>query len=258
MTSRLDAIVRLLQTRDYHLPALAPRQAAPAGFIHDTYAPTVCPVCEGVDSINCTGCGGRGEVERHRNRDPYAKSETVTPYGLDGERHRAGHERDRQIDRLGRQTRPAAAIDEDDDAARNPYPWERERRRMYQRYDYAALDRTLDQLRLIDDGAYRALHAVYVYGWLAEASGAVEAACHRGIAYLDSRLPDPLRAPGTPQPAVNIAAHGPNADPRARNQRDQAVLTALNDATPEAVAARFGLSVSQVYRIRATRRKDAA
>ncbi len=255
---REAAIVQLLRTRDEHLPTPTRRSEVSSGFAHGPALMT-CEDClaNGKVMYGCEPCGGRGFVAEKRDRDPMAKNETAA-YGLDGSRHDLTNARDRQIDALARQTRPASKIDELADANQNPYSWECERERMYRLYDYGALDRGLDQLRLTDDGAYRALHAVFVYGWLAEASATAEAACSRGLRFLAELLPDPLRAPGVPCSVANLSARGRVADPRALAQRDAAIVAALGDASVREVAARFGLSVSQVNRIVAKRSAEAA
>lgn len=218
---RREAIVALLKTRDDELPlpnrGSAP--AAPRGFvsgIDDKGQPVrwlTCPDCLANDipvvgnraaSSGCETCGGRGEIP-DLGPDPYAKNEQVLPFGFEATRHDDSHARDRTIEALRQQTRPPRSEAELlEDANRRGYAWEEERRGMYRRYDYAALDHALDELRNYDEPAYHALHSVYVYAWMTELSPAAELAVGRGLAFLAMILPDPLRAPGMPDhPAVD-------------------------------------------------------
>lgn len=259
MSVRRQAIIRLLETRNDNLPEPTRTPDTAPGFVHRKKVPVACLDCLANDRVmvTCETCRGRGYVEEFRERDPYAESKTAK-YGLDGARHDATHARDRTIEALARQTRPAPKeADLLEEANREPYGWERARAQMVSRFDYAALDRVLDELRGHDPVAYRALHAVYVYGWLVEVGVAAEVACDRGLAFLSPRLAAfelargrALRTPGVKQPATNMFARGRGSDPRALEQRDAAVRAAIaaGAATAE-VAANFDLSISQVNRI---------
>jgi hypothetical protein len=251
MSERRDAIVRLLRTRDDHLPLPVHRTEASSGFVHQTVAPAVCPTCDGVSSFGCTGCGGRGEIEVQRDRDPYA-TDKVLPYGFSVDRHEAARERDRQIDVLDRQlARPVSVEDELADANAHPWAWELARRRMWRQFDYAPLDRALEQLRNEDEPACRALHAVYVYGWLAESS-APASALERGLDFLDARLPDPIRAPGA-EPGQRVRGKLPSGGGAAAKAKDARAAEmrelARAGAAPAELAAEFGVSIRTVYRV---------
>jgi hypothetical protein len=262
LSARRQAIIRLLETRDEHLPEPKRRADGVAGFVHRVKVPESCPDCLANDRVmfGCETCGGRGVVERYRERDPYSEAKSPAKYGLDGSRHDVRHERDRQIDMLGRQLRPAmseAALLEE--ANKTGYQWENARRAMWKLYDYEAIDLALDELRAHDPSAYRALHAVYIYGWLTTISGAAEAACERGMAFLSPRLAAfefargrKLRAPGPAEsPMANMIARGRHDDPKALEQRNEVIRRAIYvDGIPTAeVAALYGLTVSQVNRI---------
>jgi hypothetical protein len=278
-SGRRQRIIRLLETRDEHLPEPTRRVDGVAGFVHRTKAPESCPDClaNGRISIACETCHGRGEILVWRERDPYSETKTPARYGLDGSRHDAAHERDRQIDALDRQLRPARPEAELlAEANETPYPWERARDRMHRQFDHRILDRMLDALRAHDDGAYRALHAVYVYKWLRgkdangdllDPVGEARAACERGLAFLSPRLAAfelargrRLRAPGIDSPPLNLAARGRGADRRSLDQRDAEIVRAVLEANipTGSVALTWGLSVSQVNRIVAKHSADQA
>lgn len=208
--ARRAAIVSLLQHRDEHLPEPHRRPESAPGFVHGARARS-CPDClaNGKTMKGCETCGGFGTITGQRiaslavpdelpddetRLDPYAK-EVVSPYGFDTSRHERSRERDRQIDSLEHQLRPASEIDELADANRRGYAWEEQRRRMYRQFDFAALDRATDDLRMRDEDAWHALHALYVNG-LVDVSAVFHAAAERGMRFLEERLPSPLRAPG--------------------------------------------------------------
>lgn len=211
--TRRARIVALLETRDDGLPTPWRSSRVPAGFDHRATVRVTCPDCLANDfrlrsrrglSRGCETCGGVGYVEERRDRDPYARNDKPSYGSL--ERRDQALERDRQIDMLGRQTRPPVQVDEEADAADHPYRWERERVRMWRRYDYQWLDVELDALRDRDPDGCHALHAVYVYGWLQEVSAIVEEAVERGLRFLELRgrlyealAGRPLRAPGFEQ-----------------------------------------------------------
>lgn len=252
---RRNAIIRLLETRDDNLPSPLSRQefGKSSGFVHKTLAPQVCDVCEGVDSFGCTGCGGRGQVEVFRDRDPYAVTEIVQPYGMTGERHERSRERDAQIARLEHQTAPPKSEkDLIEEANSRPYAWELARSRMYHQFDYRALDTQLERLRDVDNGAYHALHAVYVYGW-AEPSTGNEATCARGLTFLDEHLPTPLRSPGSDakQSGIIVGKLARGAGASARELRDNEIraLAESGELKPEEIAKRCHVSIRTVYTV---------
>lgn len=255
---RRDAIIRLLRGRDEHLPEPGRRTSeASAGFVHGKDAKgnqlrwLSCPDCLANDRtmFGCETCGGRGEIPDD-GRDPYAKTD-VLPFGFDGSQHDAAHQRDREIEVLKSQTRPASKIDELADANAHPYPWERARQRMYRAFDFAALDLVLEHLRVADDGASRALHAVYVYGWQPEPPpGLLHEACERGLDFLDERLPEKLRSPAAPKPLEVRGPLRPEAGPVVKNIRDTQMLQRADEgATPAELAVEFRVSIRTVYRV---------
>lgn len=264
MSDRRAQIIRLLETRDDHLPTPTRREHSTAGFVNEE-RPRSCPDClaNGRVMKSCETCGGSGTVAGRRldqvavpdalpddgdQRDPYAV-EKVVPYGLDPTRHDRVRERDAELDRLASQTREPwkSPADELADANAHGEPWELARRRMYATYDYGALDRALEQLHQADDGAYKALHAGFVYRWI-EPSTVFESACERGLRFLEERLPDPLRAPGNEPRLLNLSARGRHADTGALAQRDEAIRTrAIAGAKPRELAAEFELSLASIY-----------
>lgn len=265
MTEREAAIVELLRTRDDHLPEPVRRSEASAGFVHRARSRT-CPDClaNGSVSIHCETCGGSGVVEGKRlqniaapdelpddgsRRDPYAESR-IQPYGFDPTRHDEARERDRQIDMLERQTAPARSeADLLDDANRHPFAWEIARRRMYRRFDYAALDRALEWIREVDPVAHRALHAVYVYGWMGNVGSAARH-CSDGLRLLDWALPARLRAPA-PQPGRRIVARVErSAGPAVREIRDDRIRELAREGRkPAEIAAECFVSIRTVYNV---------
>lgn len=214
MNDRIQAIIVLLETRDEGLPEPAvPRTHAASGFAHDVTVVLDCPDCltNGRRMFGCETCGGSGHVSEHRDQDPYAVN-TVQPFGLSPDRHEADRRRVSEIARLEEQTKPPykSAKDEIADANKHPYPWEVERRKRYRAFDYAALDRALDSLRLADEAAYHLLHTVYVYGFV-ELSVTLEVLVARGLAFISARMPDQIRAPGFEHPAKAKQAERRNA-----------------------------------------------
>lgn len=229
VSDRRNAILRLLDARFDGLPE--PRSVTlrtQPGFVHRTLAPTVCETCEGVDSYGCTGCGGRGSVERMRERDPMAV-DTIQPYGLTPDRRDAELERDRQIATLTRQIRPAREVDEAAEAASSPFAWERARNRLYATTDLACLDRCVEWLRDL-------LPGVRLHGNLA-------------LAFLDVVLPVPLRAPEPSDPSVNMLARGRHADKGAMWQRDAEIRRLAKHTPIPELESRFGLKKSVLYEI---------
>lgn len=266
---RRDAIVRLLRTRDDHLPEPVHRTEASRGFVHsDPDNTETCPDCLANDRVmfGCETCRGAGRVAAPRSRDPYAK-DVVVAYGLDGSRHEATRARDRQIEILGQQLRPASTVDEIEDANRHPYGWELARRRKWGMFDYAALDRALDLLVVADAAAASAVEKLHVHRriwpepggspttrrqpWHIEPAGAMAEALERGLVFVDERMPEKLRAPGV-EPEVRIVAGVQrSAGDRARAMRDAEIRRAVLEARiPTAdVAATWALSISQVNKI---------
>lgn len=225
-------IVELLRTHHDHLPQPTRRDdATTPGFVHHVKVRESCPDClanSPVPMPGCETCRGVGYTEHLRERDPYAVDK-VQPYGLDIARHEETRERDQQIARLGRQLAPARSeADLLEEANRHGYPWERMRERLYEEFDHAPLDRALEQLHQADDGAYRLVYAVHVYGWL-EPSAVVEAAVQRALRFIDERMPDPIRSPGmaSPAPAKTSLWRGrTDRHAQARLDRDRRVIRA--------------------------------
>lgn len=202
MADRAAQIVVLLETRFDNLPEPARYDHASAGF---------------------TG-----------SDDPYAVKR-VLPYGLDG----SDRERVRAIDaaigaaerelRRFAGFRPSSTQDELADANEHPYGWERARRRMYERYDYRALDVAVELLH--------------------QAFPNTPARSARGLAFIDPRMPSPIRAP-VAVAVVNTLAHGRWADARAREQRDRRIRQWATAGRPLGeIAAELALSYKQVRRI---------
>lgn len=263
---RRTQIIRLLETRDDNLPEPVRDTATVAGFVHRNTARESCPDClaNGRTMKTCETCHGRGWVEVFREHDPYA-IEKVQPYGIDRQRHERARERDRQIDRLDEQLAAPRKTEADLVAEANdhPYGWERARELMYDRFDYAALDRALDALRTADDGACHALHAVYVYGWL-DYSAVMTAAVDRGLRFVDALMPDPIRAPGddvaAPADAKEALWRGrTQRHERARDARRDRVLRAYLDWgwTTQQIAAHESLTDRRVRQIIADDRDQA-
>ena len=208
---RRNEIVWLLERRNDHLPLPVRHVEASPGFVNEQ-RPRTCPDClaNGRTMVGCETCGGSGVVDPKRlglvavtdelpddgtTRDPYANNDTVTLH--DRTKHDESHARDRQIEILREQTRPVPTeIELLEEANRRGYAWEEERRAMYRRFDFAALDLALDALRSLDADAGHAINAVYVDGWLAEVgliTPLIEQLCERGLSFLSDRLPEPVR-----------------------------------------------------------------
>jgi hypothetical protein len=190
-------------------------------------------------------------VRAPRRRDPYA-TEAVLPFGFDVDRHAVTRARDAEIARLDRQIAPPRSeADLLAEANAHPYAWELARGRMWRFFDYAALDRALEALRGANEPACRALHAVYVYAWMDErrASGRL---LDLGLAFLDERLPDPLRAPDPPPP---LRVRGPlqpgggaGVDARELRNADMRKQAAAG-RDPVEIAREFRVSLRTVYRV---------
>jgi hypothetical protein len=251
---RRQAIIRLLETRDDHLPTPTRRDYSTAvGFVDHVPVRETCPDCLANDRrmYGCETCGGRGFLEFVRAIDPY-KTQKVQPYGLDGSRLERARERDAQIARLESQTAPPRSeVDLLAEANEHPFGWELARERMYAQFDYAALDLALGALRDADGGACHALHALYVYRW-AEPSAGYEAALLRGLAFLDARLPHPLRAPRQdegPSPMfVGKLERGAGAS--ARDLRNGQICQLAHDGLdPAEIAKQCHVSIRTVYNV---------
>lgn len=265
MSDRRAAIIRLLETRDDHLPTPTRREHSTPGFVNEERSRS-CPDCDANGRVmkSCETCGGSGTVSGQRlariaipdalpddgePRDPYAVDKVV-PYGLDPTRHDRVRERDAEIDRLVAQVREPWKSPEDELAEANAHPegWEIARRRLYASFDYAALDRALELLRQVDDGAYKALHSVFVYRW-SDPSAGFQSACERGLMFLDQRLPDPLRAPSD-EPAAKgvIGKLERGAGDALRQERNARILElAAGGLKPAEIAAECKVSIRTVY-----------
>lgn len=232
-TGRREQIIVLLETRDDHLPQPAARRHVDPGFVHNAKARETCEDCLAsgdttAAKVGCETCGGRGWIEVVRTSDPY-ELEGTKPFGWDVRHHELAHDRDAELRRLAQQTAPLRATDADDLADTRPHQWEIDRQRKWADYDYRALDAALEELRQVDDGAYKLLHSVYVYGWL-DHSAVVEAACARGLRFIDARMPATIRSPGMEQDADAVKEslwHGKSERHQARRaERVQRVIRA--------------------------------
>lgn len=241
---RRAAIIRLLETLDDGLPLPVAAPLSTLGFVHRSPSRESCPDClaNGRAMFGCETCGGRGYTERRRSRDEY---DTGANRGwLGAAKLEAAKERDREIDRLAAQVeppRPEAELA----AGTPPERWELERERLRKRFDYAPLAAALEDLRTVDESACRALHAVWVYGWLAQTSPRLEELLERGLRFVSVRLPDPLRAP---EPPLARAAPPFFASVKERNRAIRKA-EANDGATSQMLAQEHGLSVSQINRI---------
>lgn len=223
--------------------------------------------------IGCETCGGSGEIVSPRRlgaialpdarpedgeaRDPYAKGDKVQPYGMGDEDELDAKDRLVALDNAIRaaarrldEMLPASEADLLERANREPYAWERERERMYDRFDYAALDVALEQLRQVDGPAYTLLHSVHVYGWQQQPSTTVESIVERGLAFLDKRLPHPLRAPG-PEPERRVVAKVERAagDVALQVRNDRIRQMAAEGAKPAEIAKACHVSIRTVYNV---------
>lgn len=247
LLERRVAIGRLLATRNDHLPEPLRRTEASSGFVHGAPTRVTCEDCLANDAVmfGCETCGGRGYTEVKQARDPYA-TDKVVPYGFDGSRHEAVRARDRQIEILGNQLRPAPSEAELlEEANHHPYAWERARKRMYRLFDYGRLDRALDALRQADAEAHGAL--------LAAGACSIDDGL-RGLAFLSDHLPVELRVPefSTAQSEVRVVGKVERAaGRRVRSLRDAEIRRAVLEAgiPTSNVASQWGISVSQVNRI---------
>lgn len=248
---RRAAIVRLLEglTDGLPLPARAPMSTL--GFVHRTSSRESCPDClaNGFVSRDCESCSGRGYVEVRRARDPYDTGMSPGWFGSSAARHERDHERDRELGRLEVQLAAPRPEAEHIKTAR-PERWEAERARLREKFDFAPLERALEELALVDVDAYRAVHAVHVYGWM-PAAGEAAVCVERALRFVDPWLPDPFNAP----PAR--AERAP--PPLTRSARNREIRRLEKDgAATQWIAARFGLSVAQVNRVLAGEDVEAA
>lgn len=270
---RRAAIIRLLETSNDNLPLPVRREHSASGFTHKPSSRT-CPDClaNGRPIIGCETCGGRGVVPISRlgsiaapdalpddgeARDPYAKTETVQPFGFSDEEKLDAKDRLVMLDNAIREASraldamlPASEADLLERANREPYAWEMERSRMFRDFDYGPLFVALEQLRQVDGTAYTLLHSVYVYGWQQQPSTTVEAILERGLVFLDERLPAPLRAPD-PEPERRVVAKVERgAGDIARATRDERIRQmAAEGAKPAEIAAACHVSIRTVYNV---------
>lgn len=244
--SRTDQILRLLDTRFDNLPEQSRRTNTTAGFVHKAPSRSSCPDCLANDRTmyGCETCHGRGFIEEMRDRDPYAVDK-VQPYGLDGSERERIRAIESAISVAGRELqrfpgfRPASSADEIEDANQHPYAWETARRKMYAEFDYAALDRALEQLHnFYPDRSPRSPF---------------------GLLFLSLRLPDPLRAPGgEPVTKIGVGRVAKKAGADVMAERDEEIRRAVLDEriATEDVARTWGITARQVNRIIA--RSEAA
>lgn len=246
---RRDRIIALLGLIVEGLPEPSRRSHATAGFVHDQPVRETCADCLANDRrmFGCETCGGRGYTETRRTRDPYAIDKTQ-PYGITPDRREAELKRDLEIEQLGQRIRDAeklkTAADEIAAANEHGYPWEQERRRNYERFHVAELERALDTVRDVDPRAHTMLYAVHVYGWFDVTSGEQSAAT-RGLRILDALLPTPLKAPKRAEPTAEAEpAPSPASDRNARMR-----LLAEHGWKPAEIAADIGVSIRTVYNV---------
>jgi hypothetical protein len=140
---------------------------------------------------------------------------------------------------LGDQTRAPYGSEADAiaDADAHPFAWEVARKRMRERYDYAALERALEQLRFS----------------FPDRSPRTELA----LAFIDERMPDPIRAPAAAR-AVRVGAGplGPGAGTRLREERNRKIRAWAKDGLPyQWIAAEVGLGDRQLREIINARRR---
>ena len=222
-------ILRLLETRYDGLPEIVRRDHSSSGFVNAVLARESCPDClaNGRTMFGCETCSGRGYLEKSRLVDPYAVR-SVTPYGLDGSALERARATERLLQRLEAQTRPPWVSEADALAELPPAGWEIARARMFARFDYAALERALEALTLAFPGCSRRSSF--------------------GLAFIDLRMPSPIRAP---REVVVVPAKGRTLNGHSMQQRDKLIrrLVLSEDRPVQWVAREHGLSPSQVNRI---------
>jgi hypothetical protein len=233
--ARREAILRLLDTRFDNLPEPTVRTHHQSGFVHGR-AELSCPDCLANGRsrmIGCETCGGSGVVVEKRRRDPYMKND-VTRYGFTGEEHDHRVALDEAIRTAGRELtrfpgfRPASSQDEIAEANKHPYGWELARDRMYELFDYAALDIAVDELLITHPG--------------------VSPRSMRGLDFIDGHMPDPIRAPDAvavaqPEPGVVV-----QIDPRAERDARILELARSGEMSAEQIGVAVGCSMKTVYR----------
>lgn len=244
---RREAILRLLDTRNDNLPEpRGPRGSHVAGFAHGK-AQLSCPDClaNGRRMIHCETCGGAGTITVDR-RDPYMEMKTVA-YGLDGAVHDRTVAIDDAIRVAGRELqrfgvdRPRNALDEIAEADKHPDPWQVARDRMYRLYDYAPLERALDELaKTLPDISPRS---------------------PEGLAFIDARMPDPIRAPRQVNPADPRSLPSTTMTPAEvkRLERINRIRSLSFDGLrPDEIAVEVRCSLATVYRALQEATEEAA
>jgi hypothetical protein len=194
---RLGQIIRLIQTRHDGLPEMHHPQirGAQRGFVHRTIAAESCPDClaNGRTMTGCETCKGTGRIETFQERDPYAESK-IQPYGITPEHHEARQARESELARLGNQTKTPDKSEAELVATTPPEQWEIQRRRMYRDYDYAALDRALEQLAIAYPNSRHAIALTLEYG-THDTSATVQGHVNLGLTFISEHMPDKIRAP---------------------------------------------------------------
>jgi hypothetical protein len=242
---RLPLIVRLYETRDDHLPEPTRRDHATRGFIHQTDAHEACPDCLANDRTTyaCETCGGRGYLVVQRDRDPYAVDK-VQPYGLNTDaRLEAERDRSAELERLAAQTRAPWASVKDEiaeaDKPGNDYGWREARKTMCERYDYDALRVALEIVHVQHPG--------------------VPDLSPYGLAFIDARMPERIRAPRAYVAPTSVPAKGVSAGDKALKDRDRLVLDlAAKGVDYGTIAKQVGLSARQLRRVINERSTEAA
>lgn len=237
-SERRTGVLALLRACDAHLPVLTAKPLTAAGFIHDSRHDESCPDCLANGRVfkSCETCGGRGMIEHRLRRDPYDTGVQAGWFGSSTFAHERAADRDRVIESLEKaiafsERRPAT----DADLGAGPDEgWVLAGSRAWRDFDFGALAVGLERLRVRDWAAYSEVLAVVVYGWRPGDPVTLE----RALAFLCGALPDPLR---WPRDVVPPAAVVPRDDEIRRLVREGAGV--------QWVALRFGLSVSQVYRV---------
>lgn len=239
---RRSAIVRLWEVLTDGLPVPARAPLSTLGFVHRSVARESCADClsNGFVSSGCETCGGRGHVEVRRSRDPYDTGQSQGWFASSAAKHARDRDRDAEIVRLGVQVaapRPEREIV----AAAAPEGWEVARDRLRAEFHVVEAERALARLAVSDIDAYRAVHAVHVYGYL-PLGGAAAALVERAVVFVDPLLPDPLRAPAVREVAAVAVL--------SRGDRDREIRRLDREEVPRQwIANRFGVSVSRVSRI---------
>lgn len=256
---RMAAIVRLLDTRYEGLPEPRRRELPTSpGFVHKD-AMVACPDCLTNDrdrkrDVGCETCRGTGRVLERRTKDPMddpirkpdQDGRRKTYFGGDAGEARVARNRalDAYEQRIARELERLTHRPSVDDLiaeanASGGEPWEIARKRMYREFDYKTLDIAVEQLRL--------------------AHPAVSPYSPRGLAFIDPRMPDPIRAPEEAQPAkLAVGQVKRAAGAVAIAKRNEEIRRAVLEAgEPTASVARtWGITLRQVNNIIAL--KEAA